>query len=64
MFSHDVSLPAAIRAVPLFFSVKVVVRTAVTGFVVVHIDPSAPLTVATPLLLWLFGHFVWLIGVG
>ena len=64
LFTHDVSLTATVGAVPLFFSVKVVVRTAVTGFVVVHIDPSTPLTVPTLLLLWLFGHVVWLIGVG
>lgn len=36
----------------------------VTGFVVVHIDPSTPLTVPTLFLLWLFGHFVLGSGMG
>ena len=62
LFADDVSLPAAIRAVPLFFSVKVVVRTAVTRLVIIHIDPSTPPTVATLFLFGVGWHCIVLYG--
>jgi len=56
--THDVPLALAVRTVPLFFGIKVVVHAPITRLVVVHIDPSTPLAVPA-LLLFLFGHFVY-----
>ena len=58
LFTHDVSLAPAVGTIFLLHGVKTVIDAMVTGFVVVHIDPSTPLTVPTLLLFWLFGHFV------
>jgi hypothetical protein len=62
LFSHDVSLTAAVSTIFLLDRIKVVVGTAVTGFVVVHIDPSTPLAVPTLFLFGSGGHFM--IGMG
>ena len=56
LFTHNVSLSAAVGAIPLFFGIKIVVGTPVTRLVVVDIDPPTSLTVPALLLLWLFGH--------
>jgi len=55
LWTHDVPLALAVRTVPLFFGIKVVVDAPVARLVVVNIDPSTPLAVPA-LLFLLFGH--------
>jgi len=58
LWTHDVSLAAAVGTIFLLFGIKVVVDASVTRLVIVDVDPSTPPTVPA-LLLFLFGHFVY-----
>jgi hypothetical protein len=58
LFAHDVPIATTVRTLFLLLGIKSVIDAVITGFVVIHIDPSTPLTIPALLLLWLFGHFV------
>jgi hypothetical protein len=64
LFAHDVSLTAAVGTIFLLGGIKVVVGTAVTCFVVVHIYPSTSLAVPTLFLFGIGWHLYMGRGIG
>ena len=56
LWTHDVSLAAAVGTIFLLFGVEIVIDTSVTGLVVVDIDPSTSLTVPALLLFGVRWH--------